>query len=168
MAGFGVVWFANANNPNALIGTLLIGVAIFFVLMVTHAKTKFELGVAQARLKVNEEESLRLSLNIKSLDDGAEFYDQFHPYHEDLDIYGKHSIFQLVNRTTTLYGRKVLAKWLNGPASHDTILERQQAQIELKDKLDLRQNFQAFGLLFKEKTNIHIQEVRFEFIMSYC
>lgn len=153
MVGFGVVWFANENQPSALIITLLIGALVFFLLMVKHSKTKFKLRLGESRLKVSEEELQRLSLDINSLEDGAEFYDQFHPYHEDLDIYGKHSIFQLINRTTTLYGRQTLAKWLNSPADNKTILKRQQAHTELKDKLDLRQNFQAYGLLFTEKTN---------------
>ena len=153
MVGFGVVWFANENQPSALIITLLIGALVFFLLMVKHSKTKFKLRFGESRLKVSEEELQRLSLDINSLEDGAEFYDQFHPYHEDLDIYGKHSIFQLINRTTTLYGRQTLAKWLNSPADNKTILKRQEAHTELKEKLDLRQNFQAYGLLFTEKTN---------------
>lgn len=153
LVGFGVVWFANENKPDALIITVLIGVLVFFLLMVKHSKTKFKLLLSESRLKASQEELKRLALDINDLEDGSEFYDQFHPYHEDLDIYGKHSIFQLVNRTTTLYGRQTLAKWLNGPTDNKTIVERQKAHSELKDKIELRQNFQAYGMLYKEKTN---------------
>ena len=153
IVGFGVVWFANENQPDILLTILLAGVVVFVLLMVSHSKAKFKLLLAESRLQVSEEELQRISLDINSLDQGSEFYDQFHPYHEDLDIYGKHSIFQLINRTTTLYGKQTLAKWLDAPAENEIIIKRQQTQTELKEKLDLRQNFQAFGLLFKEKTN---------------
>jgi len=151
--GFGIIWFANNNEPNALVVTLVAGILAFFVLMIRHSKIKFELSLAQSRLTVNKEELLRLHLQINDLDSGKEFYDIFHPYHEDLDVYGKHSLFQLINRTTTEHGKKTIAKWFDAPASNETILQRQASQKELKGKVDLRQNFQAFGLIFKERTD---------------
>ena len=151
--GFGIILFANNNQPNALLGTLIFGLLAFFALMIRHSKIKFNLALAKSRLTVNEQELKRLHLKINDLESGEEFYDLFHPYHEDLDVYGKHSLFQLINRTTTEHGKRTLAGWLNAPASNDTIIKRQLSQNELKDKVDLRQNFQAFGLIFNEENS---------------
>lgn len=58
-------------------------------------------------------------------------YDENHPYAYDLDIFGKGSLFRMVNRCHTEPGRELLAEWLLGPADRDTILERQAAVQEL-------------------------------------
>jgi hypothetical protein len=66
-----------------------------------------------------------------------------HFYASDLDIFGKHSIFKLLNRTRTYTGAEVLADWLQSPADHATILTRQESSSELKDMIDWRQNLEV-------------------------
>lgn len=69
-----------------------------------------------------------------------------HPYSLDLDIFGPYSVFQYTNRTATAIGQERLADYLKTQASLTQIDERQKAIAELKDQLDWRQHFQAFGL----------------------
>jgi DNA mismatch repair ATPase MutS len=71
-----------------------------------------------------------------------------HSYISDLDVFGSHSLFQLINRTTTDSGSLCLAKWLSEAAPKETILERQQAIQELKPHLEWRQQLQVAGLPF--------------------
>jgi DNA mismatch repair ATPase MutS len=99
--------------------------------------------------QINEHEVLRLDNKLSGFSPGEIFSDPRHPYVADLDVFGSHSIFQLINRTTTEPGYSQLGDWLSTPASNETILRRQQAVSELSPKLEWRQHFQASGLGFK-------------------
>ncbi|MDW5290352.1 MutS-related protein [Formosa sp. PL04] len=100
---------------------------------------------------INASEILRAACDLESFDTGDTFIDQNHPYTSDLDIFGQHSIFQLINRTTTESGKLRLSEWLTTPASISEIADRQKAIKELSTKLEWRQDFQASGLPFQNK-----------------
>ncbi len=76
---------------------------------------------------------------------GDRFRDPSHPYSEDLDIFGKGSLFQLLCTARTISGEQVLASWLKSPAGADTIRARQEAVDELRSKLDLREDLAVLG-----------------------
>lgn len=106
--------------------------------------------------EINEQEVLRLENKLSSFPTGQVFIDRGHPYVSDLDIFGKHSLFQLINRATTESGSLCLAEWLSEPASKEIILIRQQAVKELTPKLGWRQDFQAAGMHFSNsKSDYH-------------
>lgn len=116
-----------------------------------HSKITF-LKKHTAFLKsINESEILKEKCDLEEFDTGDKFIDHNHPYTSDLDIFGQHSIFQLVNRTTTESGMILLAEWLSKPAPDYEIPERQKAIKELSQKLDYRQDFQAAGMHFQNK-----------------
>ncbi|MDJ1499649.1 MutS-related protein [Xanthocytophaga agilis] len=96
--------------------------------------------------EVNEQEAARSSNRLSDFPTGDIFVNREHPYAADLDVFGKHSLFQLINRTTTESGSMRLAEWLSEPAANTIILERQQAVKELTPKLEWRQDFQAAGM----------------------
>lgn len=100
-------------------------------------------------LEVNEQEVLRANNKLSDFPTGQSFNRRDHAYVSDFDIFGAHSLFQLINRTTTESGRVLLAEWLSRPASKNVILERQQAIAELNPKLDWRQDFQAAGMPYQ-------------------
>ncbi len=101
--------------------------------------------------RINESEILKGNCVLKEFDTGHKFIDQNHSYTSDLDIFGQHSVFQLVNRTTTESGMILLSEWLSEPAPNYEIYDRQKAIKELSQKLDWRQDFQASGLHFQNK-----------------
>ncbi len=77
----------------------------------------------------------------------------------DLDIFGKRSLFHLLNRTTTTYGNRMLARMLNEPMLNETeIVEQQEATKVLTPQIDIRQLITAHGLIEKEKEG-KIEEV---------
>jgi len=78
---------------------------------------------------------------------GTEFLDPRHPYAGDLDIFGKGSLYELLNAAQTRDGRALLADWLLHPASPEQIRARQTAVNELRPKLDFRERV---GLLAAE------------------
>lgn len=125
---------------------------ICFALVVKHHNKIAYLRKHTSFLKrINESEILREECNLEEFDTGHKFINQNHPYTSDLDIFGQHSIFQLVNRTTTESGMILLSEWLSEPAPNYEIHDRQKAIKELSQKLDWRQDFQASGMHYKNK-----------------
>src|SRR6185295_12127366 len=63
-----------------------------------------------------------------------------HPYAQDLDLFGKGSLFELLCTARTHIGEDTLARWLLSPASPDVVQARQQAVEELRPRLELRED----------------------------
>src|SRR6185295_6820366 len=63
-----------------------------------------------------------------------------HPYARDLDLFGHASLFELLNNARTEAGEDMLASWLGSGAALDEVLARQAAIIELRPKLDFRED----------------------------
>ena len=83
---------------------------------------------------------------------GKEYIDPSHLYTFDLDIFGEHSLFQYINRTSTPIGKQRLANWFNAHLEEkEAIEQRQEAIRELSSELEFRQQFRLLGLLYKGK-----------------
>ena len=123
-----------------------------FAIVIKHHNKIIYLKKHTSFLKrINESEILREECNLEEFETGHKFINQNHPYTSDLDIFGQHSIFQLINRTTTESGAIGLSEWLSEPAPNVEIQDRQQAIKELSQKLEWRQDFQAAGMHFQNK-----------------
>ena len=143
------LFIINLRTPAFIVFPISI---ICFALVIKHHNKIAYLRKHTSFLKrINESEILREKSNLEEFDTGHKFINQNHPYTSDLDIFGQHSIFQLVNRTTTESGMILLSEWLSEPAPNYEILERQKAIKELSQKLDWRQDFQASGMHFQNK-----------------
>ena len=78
-------------------------------------------------------------------DTGEQFRVVDHVYADDLDLFGKGGVFELLCTARTPMGRQTLARWLLAPAPVDEIRERQQAIDELRSRLDLREDLAITG-----------------------
>ncbi|NCU03091.1 MAG: hypothetical protein GXC73_03810, partial [Chitinophagaceae bacterium] len=96
--------------------------------------------------RINEEELLYLQHRYTHQKDGAEFYYDEHVYAGDLDIFGRASLYQYINRTKSQQGNQLMSKWLLSPAAADTINARQKAVHELAEKTNWCRELQAHGL----------------------
>ena len=96
-------------------------------------------------IQINEDELKCLAGNYYDFADGAAHAPKEHPYANDLDIFGRASLFQYINRTNSEMGGSRLAAYLKGPACIETIYERQKAAGELSRKTEWLQNLQAYG-----------------------
>ena len=76
---------------------------------------------------------------------GHRFLDDTHLYATDLDIFGRGSIFELLNTTRTQTGEEMLAAWLRAPATPEDVRARQEAVAELRPRLDLREDLAILG-----------------------
>jgi len=71
---------------------------------------------------------------------GQSYLDPAHPYAQDLDLFGKGSLFELLCTARTHIGEDTLARWLLEPADPDTVRARQEAVEELRPRVDLRED----------------------------
>ncbi len=76
---------------------------------------------------------------------GERFQDASHPYAQDIDLFGKGSLFQLLCGARTHAGEDKLASWLKAPAPLGDIRSRQGAVDELRANLDLREDLAVLG-----------------------
>lgn len=136
------------------VGLLAILFPILFAFLIfRHKKLKFARDLSRLKATINTEELDRLQNKLKAFPDGLQYFKPLHPYHLDLDIFGPHSLFQLINRTATLSGEQLLARWISRPAPIQEIRTRQEAVQELDPQLQWRQTFEAAGRHFKDSEN---------------
>lgn len=155
LALIGTIWLvvAGIKNQGLLFYLLALALAITFLFLVTkHNRHRGERDLLRQLKLLNEKELSCLDHDFHDLPDGSEHADASHPWSHDLDLFGQGSLFQYLNRTSTLEGKRILAEMLTTePASADTIMERQRILDDLKERLDFRQQFIATGHLVKEK-----------------
>lgn len=114
-------------------------VALAFYFLIRHFDDKNGERIRQASTlrSVCEDELRALSGDFSSFDDGQRYQDPHHPYAFDLDMYGKNSLFQRVNRTITTGGADTLAQMI-APVTFPQVEEitaRRQLQQELSLKV---------------------------------
>jgi hypothetical protein len=76
---------------------------------------------------------------------GERFKDSNHVYAEDLDVFGRGSLFELLCTARTAAGEDVLADWLLHPADTQTVRQRQDSVKELAPQVDLRETAALAG-----------------------
>lgn len=148
-----IVYAANLRDAvwvSILVFTLLI---LFVILLIWHRKVRKTLAISNALYQINEEELQKLSLKIAHFDDGASYSTDGHHYAEDLDILGKSSLFQLVNRAVTVGGKEWLADWLLNGFPHQEIKKQQLAVRAIAGNSTWQQNFQAAARLVKAQSD---------------
>ena len=137
-------------DGNYVIPVVIIGIAIFLYSVKKHLKIKYLRDKNRALVALNEDETKRLDNVFTRTEMGEQFTEPNHFYSSDLDIFGKQSLFKLLNRTHTYTGASTLANWLKYPAPKSDIEDRQQAIEELSQKIDFRQDLEASALLIEE------------------
>jgi len=76
--------------------------------------------------------------------DGARFLGA-HLYARDLDLFGRGSLFQLIDTARTEAGEETLADWLRAPAGAEEVLARQAAVAELRERIDFRETLNVLA-----------------------
>jgi hypothetical protein len=88
------------------------------------------------------------------LDTGKAFINKNHAFSNDIDLFGKGSFYQYINRTETAIGKQQLAALITENKT-DNILNKQAIIKELAAKADWRQQFAATASLIDVKTDIN-------------
>lgn len=84
---------------------------------------------------------------------GERFRDPAHVYADDLDLFGRGCLFELLSTARLPMGENQLARWLKSPSTRAEILERQQLVAELRDKLDLQRDLAVMGEELRARLN---------------
>ncbi len=85
---------------------------------------------------------------------GDRFRDTSHVYSEDLDLFGKGGLFDLIAISRTAAGEDTLASWLLQPAEASEVLRRQSAVAELTPKLKLREDMALLAADVRSDVNV--------------
>lgn len=125
---------------------------LFIWLVKRHNFWFYRKDFLKKKISINEQELRAIQYDFSDFDSGKEFIDPTHFYTYDLDVFGEHSLFQYINRTSTPIGKLHLANWFNAHLENKESIElRQQAIQELSTELEYRQQFRLLGLLYKGK-----------------
>ncbi|MFZ0640895.1 MAG: hypothetical protein WA020_01995 [Candidatus Acidiferrales bacterium] len=145
VAGLALAWYALLRHRVSPYW-LLVPVATYIVLAVWHEVT------IRARTRA-EHAAAFYERGLARIEDrwsgsgafGERFRDAGHIYADDLDIFGRGGLFELLSSARTPMGEECLANWLLSAASVAEIRERQSIVSELSEKLDLRENTSLLG-----------------------
>jgi len=138
--GVGIVWLALAKGAVSIIW-VLIPIAVFTILFLVHLGVLRELERRRRAARYFERGLARLDGEWAGHGETGERYlDPHHPYAQDLDLFGKGSLFELISTARTRIGEDTLARWLLAPAPLETARERQAAIEELRPRVDLRED----------------------------
>ena len=134
-----------------LLPAFIISVALFLFVVHLSVDAKYDRDKVLVLLDINKNEKEVLNGNWLMFEDGQEFKDSQHPFSLDMDIFGKKSVFQLVNRTVSGPGKKKLADTLANGTSR--ISETNACILELSDQTSWCQEFIAEGMVHKEEAD---------------
>jgi len=139
------------ESMNATIGVIVLSLAVFLFLVSRHTDINYKKEKLLALIKINETELQVLERNFHKLPDGGEFKNPLHHFSQDIDLFGKGSFYQYLNRTVLHQGSKKLADIFT-ENTIDDILEKQNAVKELAELPEWRQEFSAIASLVKTET----------------
>jgi DNA mismatch repair ATPase MutS len=127
------------------ISLMLITLIAFIVLIIKHSAVISHKSLTTMLWEINENSIKRLKGEWREFfDEGEDFKDSEHNYSDDLDVFGKSSIFQWINTAVTPAGRIKLKEFLANPNLQlQHIINRQQAVKELEGQIGWRQRFEA-------------------------
>ncbi len=141
-----MIWLAFVRDLFSVLW-LLVPLALFISLVVWHQRVLRERDFARRAIRYYECGFRRLRDEWAGTagETGERFRQPAHVYSEDLDLFGKGSLFEMLSTARTAAGEDVLAAWLLEPASTETVLARQEAVKELRNRLNLREEISLAG-----------------------
>ncbi|MGC2657514.1 MAG: hypothetical protein WA324_06025 [Bryobacteraceae bacterium] len=125
---------------------LLLPIIVFIWLAVRLNRSRHSKIRASRALRYYESGLARLDDRWAGAgNDGERFRSNDHVYANDLDVFGKGSLFELLSTTRTAPGDAVLARWLRAPSDPQELPGRQEAIRELTPNLTLREDLAILG-----------------------
>lgn len=136
------------NQTTLLIVCICLTFLPLFILVKIHNRFFIRKEWLETQARIIQEELQALSGDYSSFEDGKEYVNPEHPYSFDLDIFGRRSLFQSINRTCTFFGKNRLAKWLQNHLHEKTSIEKRQEMVrEISEHTLFREQFRVAGLV---------------------
>ena len=143
---FASLWWILTNALFILLPLTALFIGIFLFILAKHLNNNDAIKNIYLVININETEIEVLNHHFTHLHDGEAFKPEDHYYANDLDIFGRSSLYQYINRCNSEQGKKTIAYWLLNPSSTQIISDRQEAIKELATKTEWRQQLQAHGM----------------------
>ena len=125
---------------------LFLPAAVFLWLVRRHDRVLRARDRAARAIRLYEDGLARLDDRWGEIGEpGERFRDDAHVYANDLDLFGRGSLFQLLSQARTWAGEATLASWLIHGADETEIRRRQHAVAELAPELDVREHLALAG-----------------------
>ena len=151
--GFGI--YLTYTNWQIAVGISVLGIVLFIFLLSKHADVKTRRLLKLALVEINKTELEIANGNFHNRPDGLAFQDPLHFYSLDIDLFGRGSFFQFINRTAINEGSHQLADALKDNNNQD-INKRQEAIKELASHPEWRQLYSATASLIKVETSANV------------
>jgi hypothetical protein len=136
------------NQTTLLITCICLTFLPLFILVKIHNRFFIRKEWLETQARIIQEELQALSGDYSSFEDGKEYVNPEHPYSFDLDIFGRRSLFQSINRTCTFFGKVRLAEWLQNHLHKKTSIEKRQEMVrEISEHTLFREQFRVAGLV---------------------
>lgn len=147
IAGVAGIYFFFSQTPLLIICICLTFLPLF-ILVKIHNRFFIRKEWLETQARIIQEELQALSGDYSSFEDGKEYVNPEHPYSFDLDIFGRRSLFQSINRTCTFFGKARLAKWLQNHLHEKVSIEKRQEMVrEISEHTLFREQFRVAGLV---------------------
>ena len=154
-----LIWGAGAHGGTPSLVTGALSIAAFVWLVRAHSVLSTEEAYAQRLLAVNHRAQQRVTGHARILpDDGSDLTEELagsapneatarrmRTLADDLDLFGKASLFQRISVAQTRFGRTALAEALLAEPDRARIGRRQAAVLALAPELELRQRLEALA-----------------------
>ncbi|MEP6749809.1 MAG: hypothetical protein ABJB86_18875 [Bacteroidota bacterium] len=140
------VWYVYRASVlfTIVIAALLIAAFVRLIILAANNSTAIE---NTKRLIIIIKNEIAVAGGVYTqLPNGADFLYPTHNYANDLDIFGRASVYQYINRTHSQQGNTILANWLLQPSAMEVIADRQAAVKELAPQYKWRQQLEAYGM----------------------
>lgn len=136
------------NQTTLLIICICLTFLPLFILVKIHNRFFIRKEWLETQARIIQEELQALSGDYSSFEDGKEYVNPEHPYSFDLDIFGRRSLFQSINRTCTCFGKVRLAEWLQNHLHEKASIEKRQEMVrEISEHTLFREQFRVAGLV---------------------
>ena len=134
------------GDTSIVIASIIIFFVAFLALMKYHNRLFIKKSYCEQQITNAQNELKGINYDFSAFDGAPEKTDAEHSFSLDLDLFGKRSFFQSINRTVTSFGKDSLANIFIHPFENKKdILDQQQAVEELKQKGKLLSHFRAIG-----------------------
>ena len=145
VVGIAIVWLVWARQPFSSYWVLA-PVAIYAVLAIVHERTLRARARAEAAANFYRRGIARIEDRWTGTgESGDRFRDPKHVYADDLDIFGRGCLFELLSTARLPMGENRLAEWLRQPSSPAEIRERHGSVTELREKTRMREDIAVLG-----------------------
>jgi hypothetical protein len=155
---FGVIgFFILGISESPVWFVLFFGTGAGFVYLVSkYNLMKDQEAIYFSLEKMESNRELRKARKLKSFEPGLEYQNKSHPFSNDLDLFGDHSLFQLLNHTVSKEGKNKLSGLITSDFDLSKAATFRAATDELAAKPAFLQAMESIGLAFyRDEKSIH-------------